>query len=243
MHWFNPFLLKCSGKISEDCELSCDEAVIRRLPLSGRVAYGDTLVAALTDLNMPPEWGPAVGLCENAGIDEREVIRYYEISKTDSGRENNSNRFVGCPDADRFCLRRFYLCRGGGGVTRAGETVPFVGEGTISGSPWKGGLTSSSYFNNGYYIQLIWNYPSGSDYRIKEVTAGDTVFQVAFSELTEPLSGIRLLWKRCGFVCRSRSSGRLIQEELDSGKRIIGWKGHWFIIWKALIHRHRMNWR
>ena len=65
MHWFNPFLLKCSGKISEDCELSCDEAVIRRLPLSGRVAYGDTLVAALTDLNMPPEWGPAVGLCEN----------------------------------------------------------------------------------------------------------------------------------------------------------------------------------
>ena len=78
MHWFNPFLLKCPGKISEDCELSCDEAVIHRLPLSGRVAYGDTLVAALTDLNMPPEWGPVVGLCENAELMKE---RLYAIMK------------------------------------------------------------------------------------------------------------------------------------------------------------------
>ena len=75
-----------------------------------------------------------------------------------------------------------------------------------------GCLTSSSYFNNGYYIQLIWNYPSGSDYRIKEVTAGDTVFPVAFSELTEPLSGDTAFMEALRLCLQDQK-----QREVDTG--------------------------
>lgn len=188
MHWFNPFLLKCAGWISEDCELSCDEAVIRRLPLSGRIAYGDTLVAALTDLNMPPAWGPAVSLCENAQLMKERLYAIMKYQKQTLGGKITAMVLSAVLVLTGFVCGGFTSAAAAGGVTRAGETVPFAGEGTMSGSPWKGGLTSSSYFNNGYYIQLIWNYPSGSAYRIKEVTAGDRVFQVAFSELTEGLS-------------------------------------------------------
>ena len=211
MHWFNPFLLKCSGKISEDCELSCDEAVIRRLPLSGRVAYGDTLVAALTDLNMPPEWGPAVGLCENAELMKERLYAIMKYQKQTLGGK------ITAIVLSAVLVLTGFVCGGftsaaAGSVTRAGETVPFVGEGTISGSPWKGGLTSSSYFNNGYYIQLIWNYPSGSAYRIKEVTAGDTFFPVAFSELTEPLSGDTAFMEALRLCLQDQK-----QREVDTG--------------------------
>ena len=188
MHWFNPFLLTCAGKISEDCELSCDEAVIRRLPLSGRVAYGDTLVAALTDLSVPPKWGPAVSLCENAELMKERLYAIMKYQKQTLSGKITAIVLSAALVLTGFVCGGFTSAAAAGSVTRAGETVPFVGEGTISGSPWKGGLTSSSYFNNGYYIQLIWNYPSGSAYKIKEVTAGETVFPVAFSGLTEPLS-------------------------------------------------------
>ena len=140
---------------------SCDEAVIRRLPLSGRVAYGDTLVAALTDLNMPPEWGPGVGLCENAELMKERLYAIMKYQKQTLGGKITAIVLSAVLVLTGFVCGGFTSAAAAGGVTRAGETVPFVGEGTISGSSWKGGLTSSSYFNNGYYIQLIWNYPPG----------------------------------------------------------------------------------
>ena len=47
IHWFNPFVYLMSREIGRICELSCDEAVIRKLDAQGRRAYGDTLLNAI----------------------------------------------------------------------------------------------------------------------------------------------------------------------------------------------------
>lgn len=47
VHWFNPLVSLMSREINRDCELSCDEAIIRRLDPYGRKAYGDTLLNAM----------------------------------------------------------------------------------------------------------------------------------------------------------------------------------------------------
>lgn len=188
MHWFNPFLLKCAGKISGDCELSCDEAVIRGLPLSGRIAYGDTLAAALTDLNILPKWGPAVSLCENAELMKERLYAIMKYQKQTLGGRITAVVLSAVLVLTGFFCGGFTSAAAAGSVTRAGETVPFAGEGNMTEAPWKGSFTSCCYFSGGYYIQLIWNYKSESGYMVKEVTAGDTVYAVAFSEQTEKLS-------------------------------------------------------
>lgn len=47
VHWFNPLVYLMEREINRDCELSCDEAVIRELDPYGRRAYGDTLLNAV----------------------------------------------------------------------------------------------------------------------------------------------------------------------------------------------------
>lgn len=47
LHWFNPFVYLISGEINQACELSCDEAVISKLDLKEKRAYGDTLLNAI----------------------------------------------------------------------------------------------------------------------------------------------------------------------------------------------------
>lgn len=47
VHWFNPLVHWMAGEINRACELSCDEAVIRRLDEQGRRDYGDTLLHAM----------------------------------------------------------------------------------------------------------------------------------------------------------------------------------------------------
>lgn len=46
LHWFNPFIYLMEYKINQDCELSCDEAVIKKLNVNERRFYGDTLLNA-----------------------------------------------------------------------------------------------------------------------------------------------------------------------------------------------------
>lgn len=47
LHWFNPLVYLMEHEISRLCELSCDEAIIRKLDSAGQHAYGDTLLHAL----------------------------------------------------------------------------------------------------------------------------------------------------------------------------------------------------
>lgn len=46
LYWFNPFVYLMSKKISEDCELHCDEKVINNKSLEEHRLYGLTLIAS-----------------------------------------------------------------------------------------------------------------------------------------------------------------------------------------------------
>lgn len=46
VHWFNPFIYLFSRKFNMDCELACDEEVMKLLTDDGRRAYGNVLLDA-----------------------------------------------------------------------------------------------------------------------------------------------------------------------------------------------------
>lgn len=47
LHWFNPFMYIMNREIDKYCELSCDEAVIRKLNQNERRQYGSTLISSI----------------------------------------------------------------------------------------------------------------------------------------------------------------------------------------------------
>lgn len=47
LHWFNPVVYWVRREIDRACELSCDDAVLRRVQTEGRTRYGDTLLACI----------------------------------------------------------------------------------------------------------------------------------------------------------------------------------------------------
>lgn len=50
VHWFNPLVWLMARAIEQDTELSCDEAVLRRLPQEEHAAYGKTILSAVERL-------------------------------------------------------------------------------------------------------------------------------------------------------------------------------------------------
>lgn len=50
VHWFNPLVWLMDRAIERDTELSCDEAVLRRLPPEEHAAYGKTILSAVERL-------------------------------------------------------------------------------------------------------------------------------------------------------------------------------------------------
>lgn len=47
VHWFNPFAHLLARQVTELCELSCDEAVVRRMSSNERKAYGLTILSQI----------------------------------------------------------------------------------------------------------------------------------------------------------------------------------------------------
>jgi beta-lactamase regulating signal transducer with metallopeptidase domain len=62
-HWFNPLMPFLRRAIEQDCELSCDEAVIRGLSGDERREYAGTLLAGAAAWSMPAG-SVATSLCE-----------------------------------------------------------------------------------------------------------------------------------------------------------------------------------
>lgn len=85
LHWFNPFLLLVGREINQDCELACDEAVIRRLGEPDRAAYGNMLLH-LADQGIRYRTKIlSLTLVENKkNLKERlkSIMNYKKISKT-----------------------------------------------------------------------------------------------------------------------------------------------------------------
>jgi len=53
IHWFNPLVWFARREIDSICELSCDEAVISNMDVSGKQIYGNTLIDVASDTRIP----------------------------------------------------------------------------------------------------------------------------------------------------------------------------------------------
>lgn len=63
LHWFNPLVHWMGRRIALDCELSCDEAVLRALEPEQRMAYGDMLLLLAARPGRASPW-MAAPLCQ-----------------------------------------------------------------------------------------------------------------------------------------------------------------------------------
>lgn len=66
IHWFNPIVYLVSRVINKACELSCDEAVIKKLSYLEQRAYGDTLIHSLELTGANLKAVVSLSLVENA---------------------------------------------------------------------------------------------------------------------------------------------------------------------------------
>lgn len=63
LHWFNPLVHWMGRRIALDCELSCDQAVVRALEPEQRMAYGDMLLLLAARPGRASPW-MAAPLCQ-----------------------------------------------------------------------------------------------------------------------------------------------------------------------------------
>ena len=65
VHWFNPLVWIAARAARGDCELACDETVLRRLEPSQREAYGSTLIEVVNLARFSPPPPLALGVVES----------------------------------------------------------------------------------------------------------------------------------------------------------------------------------
>lgn len=68
LHWYNPFVYWISREVNRNCELSCDEAVIRRLNVAGQRAYGDMLLKTIKLTPKTPRSVVSITLSEDTKL-------------------------------------------------------------------------------------------------------------------------------------------------------------------------------
>lgn len=80
VHWFNPLVWLAVRTARYDCELACDDLVLRRHARNAeeRVAYGQTLLAVLGGIRRLPRLPAAVGIVENQKQFMRRIVRIAE---------------------------------------------------------------------------------------------------------------------------------------------------------------------
>ncbi|HBA96525.1 MAG TPA: peptidase, M56 family protein [Lachnospiraceae bacterium] len=87
IHWFNPFAWLMGYEINRACELACDEAVIYKLDMQNRRAYGDTLLHAIGTGGSYKNSITSVTLCQSAKLLKerlKEVMAFKQKSKAAS---------------------------------------------------------------------------------------------------------------------------------------------------------------
>lgn len=68
LHWFNPIIYFISKEINKSCELSCDEAIIKKMDADGKRHYGNTLLASVKINEISRETGISLSLNKDAKL-------------------------------------------------------------------------------------------------------------------------------------------------------------------------------
>lgn len=80
LHWFNPLMYVLNKEMNHMCELSCDEAVIRKLNSAQRQQYGETLIS-MASRKKYPAGGMQATFSEEKTILKERLIAIMRPSK------------------------------------------------------------------------------------------------------------------------------------------------------------------
>lgn len=100
VHWFNPVVYFAIKQADKACELSCDEAVIKRLTQKEQRAYGDTLIRSLELIGAYHNPSGSLTLAENAKLMKERLGNIMKFRK--------KSKFAVCMSV----LLTFMLCTG-----------------------------------------------------------------------------------------------------------------------------------
>jgi beta-lactamase regulating signal transducer with metallopeptidase domain len=81
VYWFNPVLWYCFARIRRECEVSCDEMVLRDLNNSERIGYGKAIVEMCANYSDKKLVYPAMSMVHNKGDTKRRVKKVISFKK------------------------------------------------------------------------------------------------------------------------------------------------------------------
>lgn len=82
LHWFNPIIYRICNEINKSCELSCDEAIIKKLDVDSKRQYGNTLLVSVKTNVKPINTGISLSLSEDAKLLKERLKSIMIFKKT-----------------------------------------------------------------------------------------------------------------------------------------------------------------
>lgn len=141
LHWFNPFLWRVFGSISDDCETACDECVLELLDPAEHIAYG----RALLDMVQPRfRYRMGTSCIANGEPNIRRRIVRVTRHKEISGRARGMSAVL-------FCLLA-WMCLAGPQAQAVRWGDPGVPDGNVSACLQKAGRYRVSDSNEALYL-------------------------------------------------------------------------------------------
>lgn len=140
LHWFNPFVYSMRKKLDKDCELSCDEMVIRALDAPEKRAYGDTLLHAIRKNSSYTNSIVSVTLNQDARLlkERLELIMNYT-------KKTGLHTIVSVLAAIMIAF----------GAVLCGCVVPVSAQGNDVVT--RESYVQQAYYENSYIVEIAWN--------------------------------------------------------------------------------------
>lgn len=190
LHWFNPLVYLMRRECERACELSCDETVLSGLPPESRAAYGDTLIASLRGTREAGKRTISLSLCENTGILKERLESLMKSRKTTLIQKTAACGATACLMAVLLLLGGFggfASAAKGAGAKADGSVMTGVGL-NVSANPekdnWGQRMKVSSFFNQGYGLQVAWNGDPALYKTTRKIMAGEE-YTVSFTGETK----------------------------------------------------------
>ena len=167
VHWFNPLVYLMGREVNRACELSCDEAVAKRLDGQGRRDYGDTLMRAMGAGESCPGAAMAVLLNESVELLKERLKAIMDYKKSSKGVKALVFLFTLLFMAGASVL-------GVNASTEDGNALPLSVARGEEGSPYR--YTQEGYFQDSWLFEIGWNVreeKAAKEYAAREVSLPD----------------------------------------------------------------------
>lgn len=150
LHWFNPLVYLMGREVNRACELSCDEAVIRKLDKNGQRAYGDTLLNAVEIGGNYKNSLASVTLNESAELLKERLDAIMNYQK-------KSKFIISVTIVVTILFSAGAVTTGAYAATNNSDSTPETPWSVMGGTGQPYTFSQSGYFQGSYIFELGWN--------------------------------------------------------------------------------------